>query len=231
MTDAAALRLAAALVLTMAQAGLAQESPPQVDFEGRLYRSVFSSGAGVLTPRDVQNASEPLRGRLERYLARRAAVKSQYKGTAKDLQSMRSDAKKRVLERAMVALIDVPGIERIAAQVLVAAPVAHEWDALPERPLAEAVWAEDVLKKDPASPLAPFWYVFIAERQRVLFEAYENQQNQDGMRTAARKYRAFVERARSAADPIFHAIVEDMERLPFLYIKGKDHPRDFDPDT
>ena len=41
---------------------------------------------------------------------------------------------------------------------------------LPDGPLEEANHAEALLKKDPSSPLAPWFYVFIAQRQRVAFE-------------------------------------------------------------
>jgi hypothetical protein len=84
-----------------------------------------------------------------------------------------------------------------------------------------------VLEKASASPLAPWLCVFAAERQRIAFETYENEKDEEGMRGAAQKYRQHVERARASADPIFAALIDDMDRLPYLYIKGGTHPRDF----
>ncbi len=51
------------------------------------------------------------------------------------------------------------------------------------------------------------------------------------MKTSARKYRTFIERARSAEDPVYRAIADDMDRLPYLYIKSTNHPRDYAPDS
>ena len=41
------------------------------------------------------------------------------------------------------------------------------------------------------------------------------------MKAAAKKYRAFVERARAASDPIFDLLMADMERQPYLYSEGR----------
>jgi hypothetical protein len=224
-------RAAVLVILALGATAAAQtgESPPSVDLKGKLYRAVFSSGAGVLASEDLGSVTGPLKARLTRYLARRSAFRSGYKSQPDTLEKVRSDAKRRVLERAIVSLIEVEGIERIAADFVASAPIAYEWQGLHEGPLSEATFAENALKADPSSPLAPWLYVFIAERQRITFEACENEKNQEGMTAAAKKYRAFVERARAADDPIYRALVEDMDRLPYLYIKGSNHPRDFTP--
>lgn len=226
---AALLAIALAGGTPAAQVG----QPPSagVDLHGKLYRSAFSSGTGMLTANDLTDVPEPLRERLGRYLSRRASFKSSYRSEPDDLKRMRSDAKRRLLERAIVSLLEAPGVEKIAVEFVAAAPIAPEWVGMHDGPLAEASYAENVLKKDPSSPLAPWLYVFIAERQRIAFEAYENQKNEEGMKAAARKYRAFVERARAAADPIYAALADDMERQPHLYIKTAAHPRDYDPDS
>ncbi len=227
------MRTAALIILALGAAAAAQtkDAQPPADLQGKLYRSVFTSGAGMLAASDLAAVPEPLGARLQTYLTRRAAFKSSYKSQPDTIQKVRSDAKRRVLERAIVSLVDTPGVEEIAADFVAAAPVAYEWEGMHDGPLAEASFAEDVLKKDPSSPLAPWLYVFIAGRQRILFEIYENLKNDEGMKVAARKYRAFVERARGAEDPIYGALIGDMEQQPFLYIKGTQHPRDYDPDS
>jgi hypothetical protein len=218
--------LSAVLVLAQAPAPAGD-----VDLHGKLYRSVFSAGAGTLAAPDVATAPEGLRERLAKYLSRRAGFKSAYKSQADSFDSVRVDAKRRLLEQAIVALIDAPGIERTAADYVASAPILYEWKGLPEGPLEEANHAEALLKKDPSSPLAPWFYVFIAHRQRAAFEAAEGQKNQDTMKAAAKKYRAFVERARAVADPIFPALLADMERQPYVYLKTTAHPRDYNPDA
>ena len=235
MTDVRIRRLraaAAALVSAALAVPLTAQSDGRgtVDLQGKLYRSVFTSGAGLLTGEDVEKVPDPLRSRLARFVAKRNAFKSQYKHQADDLPAVRSDAKRRAIERAIVSLVEAEGIERRAAEFVAAAPIADQWEGLPERPLEEATFAENALKKDPSSPLAPWIYVFVAHRQRVVFESYENVKNETGMRAAAKKYRAFAERARAAADPIYGALMDDMERQPFLHIKSTNHPRDYNPD-
>lgn len=220
----------AVLLSAFAVAGLAQENEgtkPAIDLRGKLYRSVFTAGADVLTAADVAALPESMRARLTSYLSRRAAFKSNYKNASDTLEMMRTDAKKRALERAIVSLVDAPGIEKIAADFVATAPVAYEWHGLHDGPLAEADYAESALKKTPSSPLTPFLYVFIAQRQRVIFETFEAGKNTEGMKAAARKYRAFVERARAVNDPIFAALIDDMERQPYLYLKSTNHPRDY----
>lgn len=229
----ARLAVAALMTVALAAAGAAQnvDKKSSVDLQGKLYRSAFSSGTGVLTAADADKLSDPLKARLGRYLTRRAAFKSSYKSAPEDLKAVRSDAKRRLLERSIVAMIEAPGIEKMAADFVGAAPIAHEWEGLHTGPLAEATFAENALKKDPSSSLAPWFYVFIAERQRIVFESYENEKDEEGMKAAARKYRAFAERARAVTDPIFPALISDLEAQPFLYIKNSRNPRDYDPDS
>jgi hypothetical protein len=219
------------VVLTVAAVAQRSDQKPAIDLQGKLYRAVFSSGIGLLSPADLGKVPEPLRARLGKFLTRRGAFKSSYKSAPDDLKAVRSDAKKRLLERSIVSLIDTAGVEAMAADFVSAAPIAHEWDGMHAGPVAEATFAENALKKDPLSPLAPWFYVFIAERQRIAFETYENEKDEEGMKAAAKKYRAFVERARAADDPIYAAVIDDMERQPFLYIKNTKHPRDYDPDS
>jgi hypothetical protein len=226
--------IAALAVLVCASAVGAQTAAARSEaaVDGKLYKSVFSAGAGALQPGDLARVPEPLRSRLARYLERRAAFKSRYASAPDTLEEMRASAKRRALERSIVALIDLPGIEKMAADFVSAAPIAGEWNGRHDGPLHEATYAEDMLKKNPSSPLAPWFYVFIAERQRVAFETYENEKDEEGMKAAARKYRTFLDRARSSAeDPIYAALADDMNQLPYLYLKSTNHPHDYDPDS
>jgi hypothetical protein len=221
--------LTAALVAATALVAVAQEKADTragLDLKGKLYRSVFTAGADVLTSADVAALPEPIRARLTSYLSRRTAFRSNYKNASENLEMMRTDAKKRALEKAIVSLLETPGIERQAADFVAKAPIAYEWHGVHDGPLAEATYAEAVLKKDPSSPLAPFLYLLIAQRQRVVFEVYDAAKNDEGMKAAAARSRAFAQRARGVDDPIFAAVVEDMDRQPYLYLKGAKHPRD-----
>ena len=226
-TVALAVTMVAAAGAAAAAASRMQEATPAVDLKGKLYRSAFSSGVGMLTSDDTLSLPDPLKARLITFLMRRRAFKSSYKSEPDALEKVRADAKRRDLERSIVAMVDAPGIEQMAAEFVAAAPIAYEWEGMHGGPLAEAAYAEGILSKSPSSPLAPWLSVFVAQRQRIAFETYENEKDEAGMRAAAAKYRTFAERARTSPDPIYRALVEDMERLPFLYLKSAHNPRDY----
>ena len=222
-----------AVAMTLGAASSAQTPPPgpPIDLGGKLYRAVFTSGVGVLAPGDLAGVPEPQRSRLSTYLARRSAFKSSYRTESDSFEKVRADAKKRVIERAIVSLIDARGIDKAAAEFVAGAPIAYEWQKTAARPLEEATHAEDVLKKNPSSPLAPYLYVFIAQRQRAAFELADGQTDIEAMKAATRKYRAFMQRARAADDPIYTLLADDLDRQPFVYMATDKHPRDFDPDA
>lgn len=216
---------------TSAGAGLestrAQGVAPAADLQGKLYRSVFSAGVGSLKYEDLANAPQELRTRLARYLSRRSAFKSGYRSGADSFDAVRVEAKRRMIEQAIVALIETPGIERLATEYVSSAPISYEWKGMHHGPMEESAHAEALLAQDPSTPLAPWFSVFIAHRQRAAFEAYEVEKNREGMRAAARKYRMFLERSQNHADPIFPALAADLDRQPFVYIRTSTHPRDY----
>jgi hypothetical protein len=210
----------------------AQESTGRgIDLNGKLYRSVFVTGPGTLTTADLEALPPAIRERLSRFLTRRAAFNSRYTHAATSFDEARVDAKKRDVERAIVALVEAPGIEERARDFVQSAPIVFEWERSWKGPLEEAAAAERVLKENASSPLAPYLYVFIAHRQRAAFEAYAQAQNVEGMKAASKKYRTFLQRARSASDPIFALIADDVDRQPHVYLKAKHHPATFDPDA
>ena len=202
---------------------LAQAPPgrPAVDFKGRLYRAVFAAGPDTLSSGDLAQVPEPLRARLSRFLSRRAAFNSLYTGAPTDVVSVARDAKRRALERAIVSLIEADGVEQRAAAFVTAAPIAYEWEGRPEGPLAESAFAEQLLEMEPGTPLAPFLYLFIAQRQRAAAEAADLTQNPAVMNTADTKARAFLQKARAASDPIIGLVADDLERVPFVYVRKK----------
>ena len=158
------------LVLALTAAAQAPLSGAGADLKGKLYKSVFFSGPGALAAPDLTGVPTAVRPRLERYLQRRAAFASKLRNGASSFEALRSEAKKRVVERAIVALVEAPQIEDAAAAYALDARILYEWEGRPESPLSEASAAEDFVKKNPSMPLAPYLYVFIAERQRAAFE-------------------------------------------------------------
>jgi hypothetical protein len=207
-----------ALTSTQSPAPAAGRGP---DFNGRLYRAVFVPGPDTLSSGNLADAPQPVRDRLSRFLVRRAAFTSLYKGSATDIESVARDAKRRALERAIVALIESDGVAQRAVDFVAAAPIANEWKGAADAPLAEAAFAEQFLQKEPSTPLAPFLHLFIAQRQRAASELAGL--NQDGIaaQAAAAKAREYLRKARGASDPIFGLIADDLERLPEVHVKKK----------
>ena len=194
---------------------------PALDFKGRLYRAVFVPGPDVLSSGDIAQVAEPLRARLGRFLVRRTSFTSTYQAAPTDVQSVARDAKRRAIERAIVSLIEADGIEKLAVDFVTAAPIADEWEGMPEGPLAESAFAEQLLQKEPSTPMAPYLFLFIAHRQRAASEAAELNQNAAVAQAATVKAREFLQKARGAADPIFGLVADDLERLPFVYVRKK----------
>ena len=222
---------AAAVLLAVAVAAQHAPAQPDVNLKGKLYRAVFLNGPGALTVSDLATLPDDVRARLSRFLERRAAFKSQYMHEADSFEQARVDAKKRDIERAIVALVESSGIEGAAADFVQAARIEHEWEGKSDGPLAEAAAAEDFLKRNPSSPLAPYLYVFIAHRQRAAFETSDHAKHVEEMKAASKKYRTFLQRAISAPDPIFALIADDLDRQSYVYVKSEKHPRTFDPDA
>lgn len=215
---AAGVLVVAAAATAFAQGRLAHGD---IDLKGRLYRSVFISGPGTLTSGDLADVPEPLRTRLSEYLKRRALFVSQYESRPADADEVARDAKRRSIERAIVSLIDVSAIETRAVAFVKDAPIAAEWEGRSEGPIAEAQYAEKVLQASPDSPLAPFLHVFAAQRYRAAREAAERSQDRQGAADANTRYRAHLQEARAARDPIYALIADDLERVPYVYIQSQ----------
>jgi hypothetical protein len=218
------------LVVLAALVVQAQPAPPRagvagVDFKGKLYRAVFVPGPDTLSSGDIAQVAEPLRTRLRRFLTRRSSFNSIYQGAPNDIVGVARDAKRRAVERAIVSLIEVEGIEQRAVEFVTAAPIAYEWEGKPEGPIAESTFAEQLLQKEPATPLAPFLYLFIAQRQRAAAEVAQLTTQPDVAKAATAKSREFLQKARGAADPIYGLVAEDLERVPFVYVHPVQTPK------
>lgn len=166
--------------------------------------------------------------RLNRFLMRRGTLEWAAGSVVSGQGSGIAEAH-RILERAIVALVEREDARALAADFLSGAPLAAEWGESAEAPLTEARYAERRLTPD--APLAPFLYVFIAQRQRAAFELADREQDLDTMKAAAEKYRAVMQRARSVPDSIYGLLADDLDRMPFVHAKGDKHPTTFNPDT
>jgi hypothetical protein len=202
-----------------------ESAPASIDLHGKLYRSVFFTGPGALSPADLPELAEPVRARLNKYLSRRVEFQSTYEHKAATFEEAACDAKKRDIERAIVSLIDGPDIARVAADYVRDADVKYTWSGS-QAPLGEADYAQKFVDGNSSTPLAPYLDAFVAERQRAAFEMLTREKNVEGARAAARQYFEAMARLRSAADPIFPLLADDLDRQPFVFINVGAHPRD-----
>lgn len=216
------------IALGLRQAPSAQDT---LDLKGKFYTSVFVNGPGGLAAADLTTLPPEVRQRLDLYLKRRAAFTSRMEGGAATMAAVAVEAKRRRIESGIVSLIDAPEIERLAAEYARAAHVLNDWESGSAGPLAEAAYAEDFLKQNASTPLAPYLYAFIAARQRAAFETMSVEKQKAEMSAAARKYRTFIQRARAAQDPVFKLLADDIDRVSKIYAASAYHPRDFNPDT
>ncbi|HEY8548709.1 MAG TPA: hypothetical protein VIL35_02030 [Vicinamibacterales bacterium] len=94
-----------------------------------------------------------------------------------------------------------------------------------------AAWAEGYLKAHRDSPLTPFLYTLLMVQLRQAFELQAGAADVSGQTATAKKYRAFLQRAQNASDPLIVRLAQDIDRQPFLFAETMAHPRDFNPDT
>jgi hypothetical protein len=208
----------AAVIGLAAQDGL--KSP---DFGGALYRLVIQGGpAGAAAALRLDTREADVKVRLEALIARRKALSAALAGESGPRQS---------LQAAAAASIAAAGIEELASNFAAAVDPAADWAGASAGPLKEASAAEQFLKRDPATPLAPFIYVFLAHRHRAAFELLVASGTLDEQKAAARKYRTFIDRARGAGDPLFAWVADDLERARFVLVDAGKHPREFFPDS
>jgi hypothetical protein len=199
---------------------------PEIDFQGRLHRAVFTQGPGTLSSGDIASVPDPLRDRMSRFLIRRSAFKSSFESSSTSFEEAARDAKKRALERAIVSLVESPDVSQLAIEFITGAPIAFEWEGSSDGPIAESSYAEKYLERNPRSPLAPVLTLFIAHRQRAAFEACEREKKEDCAKASAAKYLDALKRARAASDGIYALIADDLDRQPYVYIKSTRRPQD-----
>jgi hypothetical protein len=225
--------MAYAIAVVMVCCGLAVTegaTPATVDFKGTLFRSILSGGYSAPSAADQRRMSPELTGRLHAFLVRTKHVKSRLHPPEsaypedKERFSVRQE-----IERAIVALVDDPGIAREAAFYAKDAVFAYEYEADSGGPTGEAQYAEAYLAKHPQTPMAPFLDLFLAHRYRALYETEVWAKNVEGEKRAARKYREAIQQARASDDLLIRAAADDLDRQPYVYMdpSPSPHPRAF----
>jgi hypothetical protein len=173
-----------------------------------------------------------LRPRLQEYRQRTKRVRSRLvppAGMPPDPDGKDGFLSRQGIERAILALVDAPGMAREAAAYARTAVAWYEYEGYPDGPLAEAAYAERYLAGHPKTVLAPYLSLFLASRYRAAFETLLEKGSRAQQTSAARKYRTYLQRAKDADDELICAAADDLDRQPFVYVDrpGLPHPRTF----
>ena len=196
------------------------EIPTLVNLAGRtkgaLVLSVF--GGGEPEPLDLTGLPTAIRQRLETYLARRRAFRSRLPEPPFRTEEHEAWASRVAVERAIVALIDLPGIEDLAAAYASREQLAVPWNRASAGPLAEARDAEAYLDADPATPLRPYLWLFLMHRCKAALPLMEaegaGETEMGGVRMKYARGRAL---AAGAPDPLIGLIAADIDTVASVY--------------
>lgn len=227
----------AAVALTVALAPAvtaAQKEPPTSPFEGRLAKAVYLS-ADVARALDALTGSAPAEAKpLLAAAAERARQPVALPGKD-DPATMARAGRRRALAQGMVAAVAssearAESVDASEALLPVAASPAEDAQGIGVA-LGLADLAEGYLKAHRESALTPYLYGYLMVQYRVVFERQAAAKALDGQKASAKKYRAFLLRARASADPLIKALATDIDAPYYLERPTAEHPRDFDPDA
>lgn len=168
--------------------------------------------------RTPQSMPAALKERISRYRARAQAFRSRIKtGATKEGPERALADKRRRMEGEIVALIDAPGIEALAADYAVRAKLYYEWEGMSDGPLGEAAFAEEFLQDHPQTVLKPYLALFLAHRYKCAAETLERDKG-PAYEQAIENYRRRLEVSLKNADPLFRLVAESMREARYLYL-------------
>ncbi len=183
-----------------------------VHTKGALVLSVF--GGGEPEPLDSSGFPTGIRQRLETYLARRSAFRTRLPEPPLRTTEHETWTARVAVEREIVALINAPGIENLAAAYASRARIAAPWDDASDGPLAEARDVEDYLNADPATPLRPYLWLFLMHRCKAALPRMNAEGANDAdIGAVTMKYARGRALAAGAADPLIGLIAADIDTV------------------
>lgn len=212
----------------------AQPEPPASPYEGKLAKAIYLS-ANVATALDALLPSAPaparplLAGAADR--ARQPIALLEMNGPSMTARL----EKRRALAQGMVAVVATPEAraESAGASQALSEPggrIVEDAQGI-SVPLGLAEAAESYLKAHRESALTPYLYGYQMVQYRLAFERQVAAKALEGQKASAKKYRAFLLRARASADPLMQALAADIDAPFYLERPTAEHPRDFDPDA
>lgn len=206
------------------QSSVAVAPATTADLQGRLFRYVLSGAYEPHgAPRLVDDPSVPrgLRQRLQQFRERARRMRSRLAPppNGPDPDGKDGFLGRQAIERGIVALIDLPAIEREAAAYASGAVDYYEYEGAPDGPLAEAAYAERYLASAPKTPLAPFLHLYLAVRYRTAFETHVSAGSNQLAQQSAHKYRTYLRGAKQSGDPLVRAAADDVDGQRFIYLE------------
>ena len=176
-----------------------------------------------LTELDIPgNFSSSSRSRLAAYVERWQTFKTRQGAIAGSPETWQ---RRERLEREIVSAIQRPGIEQVAHGIAWSqGPYGVTTDVL-----QEATWAEGLLRDSANASAAPYLYAFLASRYRMQFERAD--EDRSALERLAKKYKTMLERVRTAGDPLFVMLADDLDGRERLSPGATRHPRQYLPDT
>ena len=129
--------------------------------------------------------------------------------------------KRREMERGIVSLVGVEGIEEAARDYAGKAVLAYEWEGMSDGPLAEAGFAEKYRREHPGALVEPYLLLFLAHRYRCASETLGHEGRRGEQASALGRYRELSEEAMRVADPLVRFVAKDMSARPYLYLEAQ----------
>jgi hypothetical protein len=128
--------------------------------------------------------------------------------------------RRRNLENQILLLLG-PKAAREARAFSAVLPLSLEWEGISEGPLQEADFADRWLVLKPATPLAPFLYLFMAHRVRAACEAAQREQKKEALPVLTNRYQEMMEKAKSAKIKLISCLAFLLEEEPYVYLEGQ----------
>jgi hypothetical protein len=211
---------------------------PFSPYDGRLAKALFRSDrvgdALAAVAASAPAAARPLLSAAADRARQPEPALADPAGPPKPIEMARL-ARRRVLAQSMVALVGTPEAraESVAASDALVRKSAEPVESAMaiEIPLGDAQLAEAYLKEHRESALAPWLYVYLMTQYRIAFERQTAAKALDGQKASAKKYRAFLLRAKASTEPLVKAAAEDVDAQLWLERQTLEHPRSFDPDA
>jgi hypothetical protein len=204
------------------------------DFKGRLFAPILWAAPSSFKVTDLDQDSyaalpHDLKKRLLELEARYTRFRSRLP-RSKERDRLPEFEHMKVVERAIVSLVNVPGIEDLAARYATQATIFYEWEGMSGAPLNEAGYAEVYLTGHPKSVLKPYLLLFLLHRYRCAFECLVWEGKKEEAKETATKYRSILKRARNYPDPLVGLIAEDLDlQQKNIYMESKLTGRNIHP--